>query len=75
MARKDYMDRTITWQAHSVAWINHECLKEGKFPNGQKLTAKDIAHCNEEIKTSNEILKHYGCEEYKPAPKPQLELF
>lgn len=58
---KDHTKNKITWQAHTVLKVNEQCLSEGKFPNGKKLTSKDIADLNEEIRACKDILVNYGC--------------
>lgn len=58
---KDHKDNKITWQAHTVLKVNEDCLNNGKFPNGKKLTGKDIDEIKESNKVCREILINYGC--------------
>lgn len=72
---KPWMQNRVTWQAYTVAKINMECLTKGQFPNGQKLTAKDIEDCKMQVETGLEILKEYGITIEEPKPQGQLALF
>lgn len=58
----DHKANTTSWYANSVAWVNAECLKDGRFPNGKVLTEKDKEECREQVRLGNEILKEYGCQ-------------
>ncbi len=69
MKLKSHMDSTITWQAHSVMRVEKECVEQWKFPNGKKMTAKDIQESKELIEECQRILIENGI------LSPQLELF
>lgn len=69
MKHKSYMDSTITWQAHTVMNVEKECVEEGKFPNGKKMTAKDIEESELQIEECKRVLIENGI------LSPQLELF
>ena len=60
MSIKPYMKNRYTWLAHSVAWVNRENLKDGKFPNGRKMTAEDRRNCEEQIREAEDYLLRAG---------------
>jgi hypothetical protein len=70
----DYKDTPITWQAYAVMQVDMECLSGGKYPNGQRLTAKDRIEIKNEIADCKDLLLHYGCELPK-SKETQLTLF
>lgn len=55
------MSNKKTWQAHSVMKVNEDCLINGKFPNGKKLTKEDVELLRSEITACRDILINYGC--------------
>jgi hypothetical protein len=63
--------------AYSVMWINLLCLRDGKFPNGQKLKQSDVEGANQKIEESKLILDEHGIEYpiLEVESKPQLTLF
>jgi hypothetical protein len=46
--------------AGATCKVNMECLIDGKFPNGEKLTEKDQRDCKSEIDACVEILRKAG---------------
>ena len=66
---KSHMDSTITWQANTVMNVEKGCIKEGKFPNGKKMTKKDIEESESQIENCMKVLIENG------VMSPQLELF
>ena len=69
-----YTDSTITWQAYTVMKVEQDCLTSGHFPNGKKLTAKDIEAAKEQIEICKGILTEHGVE-FELKTKGQLQLF
>jgi len=74
MQHKSYMDSTITWQAHTVMKVEQECVNSGFFPNGMRMTAKDISDSKEQIEACKRILDQHGIIYQEPI-KGQLQLF
>lgn len=74
MTHQTYMDKTITWQAHSVMRVEQECLSGGFFPNGKRMTAKDREESKAQIEICKQILSDHGIY-FKEKTKGQLELF
>lgn len=68
---KPYMKSTVTWQAHAVMLVKQECLNTGHFPNGQKMNAKQVEDCKEQISICKQILDEYGIK-YHQEIKGQL---
>lgn len=71
---KPYMKSTFTWQAHAVMLVKQECLNTGHFPNGQKMNAKQVEDCKEQISICQNILREHGIE-FQEQIKGQLTLF
>lgn len=69
-----HTDSIITWQAHSVMKVEQDCLNNGHFPNGKKLTAKDIEAAKEQIEICKGILTEHAVE-FESQTKGQLQLF
>jgi hypothetical protein len=75
MEKQDYMNDKVSWIAHSVGWMALTNLKEGKYPNGQKLTKADIEECKEKLLEANQYLIEHNCKPFVEEIQPiQLRL-
>lgn len=73
----DHKANKISWQAYSYMKVCLEIRQTGVFPNGQKLSNKDIEDNEQNIFNCTEILNHFGCAlpTIETKQEPQLTLF
>jgi len=72
-----YMINANTWLAHAIMKANLETLKNGHYPNGEKLTRSDIAKISENNRNCIDILTQHDCDIPIMEDKPgdQFKLF
>jgi hypothetical protein len=70
-----HMENRECFMAYVVMHVNLECLRDGKYPNGEKFKKADEEKALREVEACREILNAHNCEIPVVKPAPQLKLF